>query len=1225
MQTTIPTLGRPISWGRRLMPATIALGLVLAFGFAQTAAAQSASAQSNGPLSFGNNFFVTGDYVVAGAQGLNTNFANDGTTRGTITIPDTNRGIQPGPTANCIINGKPATNCVPAGAQIVAAILYWQTVEKVGQTGSGQNGTFRPLFTPLGQQQPRYPLSGVSISSQSTVSFSSGGCTGSSTGKLVRTYRADVRGYLPLDASGNVLANGTYEIRLPSVGPSTPLTLGATLVLIYRVLSPNVPLNSIVIYDGDFAPGGSLLTMTQTVQGFYDAAESPISRLTHIVGQGKSNKFENVYLNNAPLPSLYGNGLPPFPGFYGGSTGYGWDNTTWTFGANSNPVHDDDASATTMVAPTTSNMGCVSWGAVIFSTTVQNSDNDGLLDVWKKNQGYTDVGTGQHVDLTGATSGQQDVFIQMDHVVALDANGNAVPNGDFTPDPLAVSMVTNAFLANGHGVHLHITDASKTTGIPGANAIPEPAVTDGSASCNGGLCAYPNQPGITTWREGFEFIENQPLNGMTEAQCEASPSTCVRRFPPAQRNSHHYVVFGDTLGAANWGFVGGGLTDPAGKVPGVVVQLNNMVTFHTSRGHGLVANDSVHGNGRVTITGAITNPNLNGTHFVTGVTCQVNPDPTSPNYNQPDCSVSNKALGPYTFTIQIGTSAITQTTVCPAGTVAGASCYTLNTDPNLSVASGQATTGSGFSDLGGKGTLVTLGSWPLAYQTASAKAGTFMHELGHTFALLHGGGDNDNCKSNYQSVMNYMFQTKLLGPSGVLDFSSQKLGTLDETRLGPLTTTAQLGLPLPAIAFSTTRWYDTQPTLAFKAATITSFAINSSVVTFQAVNTFTAGNMVKITGLTSGNYLNGQVLTVLAAGLSGTQFEANFAHVDMHSTADNGIAKTTTKVAIGSAATQHCDGTPLSITDPTTYGYKGGTIPLGIPSELNIPWSGPSLDINFDGKAPGSELPRLFLGYNDWANTDLRQVGAAANEFFGVPGGGFVPGGPGGGFVPGGPGGGFIPGGPGGGFVPGGPGGGFVPGGPGGGFVPGGPGASAELDAAAAVSVTDPPSSLMASEGVSPRTITLTWTEPNFPATEKNNIYRDSHDGNGFVFLTFVNGTAPGTENTFTDTVTCNPSGYAYFVTSVLLNTTVTPSQEQESTPSNTVSTGSDGLLRRIELLVTSQRRTGDRQRPDHVDTDGRLQHGRRRRDHAGREHTCRHRSWPPFQQLHDRPHHIIG
>jgi len=69
MRDNIPTHGT-ISWGRRLMPAAIALGLalMLVLGFAQTAGAQSNSAASaNGPLTFGNNFFVTGDYVVAGA------------------------------------------------------------------------------------------------------------------------------------------------------------------------------------------------------------------------------------------------------------------------------------------------------------------------------------------------------------------------------------------------------------------------------------------------------------------------------------------------------------------------------------------------------------------------------------------------------------------------------------------------------------------------------------------------------------------------------------------------------------------------------------------------------------------------------------------------------------------------------------------------------------------------------------------------------------------------------------------------------------------------------------------------------------------------------------------------------------------------------------------------------------------------------------------------------
>jgi len=39
---------------------------------------------------------------------------------------------------------------------------------------------------------------------------------------------------------------------------------------------------------------------------------------------------------------------------------------------------------------------------------------------------------------------------------------------------------------------------------------------------------------------------------------------------------------------------------------------------------------------------------------------------------------------------------------------------------------------------------------------------------------------------------------------------------------------------------------------------------------------------------------------------------------------------------------------------------------------------------------------------------------------------------------------------------------------------------------------------------------------------------------------------------TFKDTVTCNPNGYKYFVTAVVLNSTVSPPKDQESTPTNT-------------------------------------------------------------------------
>lgn len=76
-------------------------------------------------------------------------------------------------------------------------------------------------------------------------------------------------------------------------------------------------------------------------------------------------------------------------------------------------------------------------------------------------------------------------------------------------------------------------------------------------------------------------------------------------------------------------------------------------------------------------------------------------------------------------------------------------------------------------------------------------------------------------------------------------------------------------------------------------ATITSFSVASNVVTFQGTNNFIGGARVAISGLTSteGQLMNGQTLTVLATGLSGTQFECNVPGLaDIASTPDAGNA-----------------------------------------------------------------------------------------------------------------------------------------------------------------------------------------------------------------------------------------------------------------------------------------------------------------------------------------------
>lgn len=82
--------------------------------------------------------------------------------------------------------------------------------------------------------------------------------------------------------------------------------------------------------------------------------------------------------------------------------------------------------------------------------------------------------------------------------------------------------------------------------------------------------------------------------------------------------------------------------------------------------------------------------------------------------------------------------------------------------------------------------IVTLGGWAKNVGTTTEQAGTFMHELGHTLGLRHGGVDHRGFKPNYLSVMNYFFQNAGLirfGRSHVYDYSRFVLPNLDENNL----------------------------------------------------------------------------------------------------------------------------------------------------------------------------------------------------------------------------------------------------------------------------------------------------------------------------------------------------------------------------------------------------------------------------------------------------------
>lgn len=885
---------------------------------------QSGFAQADPPLSFANNYFLRGDFTVAGAQGMLSNFTTingNSYAVGTITVPDTNPGIKPS-----VITGN-GSNAVPANAEVIAALLYWQTVEKVGvmpgQPGSGENGFFRPVITG-GPAAPGYAISGVSLSSgTNTVSWSSGGCTSGSTGKIIRSYRANVLGALPRDATGNISPNVKYEVRLPGTSSTTPIAVGASLVLIYRILDPNIPLNSIVIYDGDYAPSNTSLIMTQTMQGFYEAAKNAVSRLAHIVGNGKTNKFETVYLNNKALPSFYPKGEPPFPGYYGS-----WDNTVWTFDPDQtyvnlpNPVAEESASVTTQVVPSSNMQGCVSWGASIISTTVKNTDGDGLLDVWKlpkapnnpRRPGYCDAavlegqctqGDANWVDLPGAAPGQKDVFIQLDYMCSqVNANGSCTTgdgtNYSFDPslhnDPNdhnynAVQKVVNAYF--NHGITLHVNPPSANQS--NFHAIPEPYCQDDTTTSPPSLCPFPNSPGtsanlgVVTWPGGFDFLKSQLIDSndptnLTDCATSTPPAYCIPRFQPAAAPSKHYLLLGHAVGVSEWALVGGTLTNVT-QSGNTVTQPGYMVTFTTSSPVGVLdsigtdANgnnipDPACPNGRVTVIGASTNPDLNGTFCISS--------PTNPQGN--------------TFSILIGGGAMKAS-------------YKLATDPNLAVAPGFTGTASGVSDVGGANSYISLGLWgnpafsgqnaqtsPASDgQKASVIAGTIMHELGHGNGLAHGGpaayvaqnqqslqSVTTNCKPNYMSAMSYSRQ---------VDFAPDYSGTILHD-LNESSATGNLNI------VDTTSWYVAWPLKDSSGHTIVD---------------------------TNGN-------------------------------------------PIGSPAKAFCSGLPLPLSAPPSMMRVTG--PANTFSFSNVA----NPDINFD------DLLEDLLGADDWHNLDLAQLDATGAD-----------------------------------------------------------------------------------------------------------------------------------------------------------------------------------------------------------------------------------------------------
>jgi hypothetical protein len=1133
---------------QQLMPLLVLLGLL-------SLATQSAFAQANPPLGFGNNFFVTGDYVVAGAYNMTQKFTTiNGVSYavGTINVPDVNPKGVPNP-------GITGAKSVPPGAQIVAALLYWQTVEKVGAVGSGQNGYFRPLLSG-GPAAPGYLISGTNLTSPGnpTVSWSSGGCSGGSTGKILRTYRADVGGGLPLDPNGNPTANGSFEVRLPSVGNSTPLTLGATLVVIYRLPTgangPNVPLNSIVIYDGDFGQSTGQLTMTQQLKGFYDADHSTVTRLTHIVGSGQSNKFQTVYLGSAnpliKLPAPYGNNLPYFPGWYGT-----WDNPTWTFTSGS-PLAEDSSSATTQVIPSPSNQGCVSWGAVIVSTTVKNGDNDGILDSWKTNHGYCDYSvnpscTGSSdagwVDLTGAAKGQKDVFLQYDYMCS-SVTGPGRCDSNIAKDSLSAVAAASGGNTTYTGTISHQLSAGTHVGIAGfTKPANEGQFTVVSSSSTQLVVNNPNgvaetQPGVATYAipgdPNYSFdprLATDPFDGRTAVE------KVVASYDNENGSSSHHIpivlhaIPGNAI-KENQPNISCTSSDPVSTC----TFPNELGTVGFREGLAQIKNTNIE-----TTTGVIGNC----TPGPGDLTCQpvfqhgkkdsyhyalFSHGVGLPNWFLSDGSIQSVQQTGTTvkFTTKLphGISQIlaqpnyaTATDMaCPLGRVTVVFAVT---NPNLNgtycVLSMPAPTATTFSiSVGGTPTTTTVSYTSKTDPNLGVANGQVTSMSGFSdvggenlvISLGYGGWgppnnpfvDGNQWQDKAGTFMHELGHNMFLTHGGTLYNS--------------------LGNSPP----------DYTPT----------FEVNCKPNLQSNMNYLFQFDLLQVpsqtnpdgTPLMAVDYSEETLPTLVESspqtGVLSSAFYAKTSWFELLSHAGS-----------GSVMPSHCDFTPLLSTDQPTV-----AVPQSPVSDFG--WSSASgLDINFNGTPnPGVPAGDTMHGHDEWDGTpalgevgpapgvDLLQISALGTisavglggEEGGLHGGGGGLHGGGGGLHGGG---GGLHG--------------------GGGGLHGGGGA--EITHEQACSYARPPQNLIAQEEASPRHIDLSWLAPTVCQPVNYNIYRSA--GGTFSQI----GSVPGSQTTFQDTTaTCSPGGYSYRVTAVINNGTPPP-PTLESVPSNIVSTGQNG------------------------------------------------------------------
>ncbi|MCU0250441.1 MAG: hypothetical protein MUE61_09545 [Vicinamibacterales bacterium] len=525
---------------------------LFSLGFALLSA-QPGEAQP-GPLKFFKNYFITGDYAVGGAS-LWQEGAADGKATVQISVPD-----------------------VPEGVDILAAYLYVQTAETVQWSGIHRAKVNGADLGP----------GSSSLAKALNWDLATAPCwsVGWPGGRRMVTYRADVLRFLPVGPDGKLVVgrvDGTnilpaVQVEVPdsgtafgdvdeggteSGGGTGPRAVGASLVVVYR--DPTKPFKAIVIYDGGFTKS-AFSTMNQTIAGFYQASATPAAKMTHIVGDGRPYVSEKVLFDGQVIATN------PFFS----AEGPKWDNPTFPLTATPLPLPAGAASVAVKVAPNGLLSDCLCYSGIVLSTEVQDSDKDGLLDVWESSTTTLYDPNGQplpNLAAMGANKDVKDLFIEIGYM-KIDAEtsygGVLKPAHTHLPTPAALKLMGDAFAKELINVHFDV-GGGYSAGEASAYVIPAglarggEAIDETATVCPPGgpdqpwVCQFSEYPGTVGWKTGFRFLRDQvfsvtPTPPVTnpptpiEDYCGVPGYTCDTRFDRNRKDMFRYALFAHALG-----------------------------------------------------------------------------------------------------------------------------------------------------------------------------------------------------------------------------------------------------------------------------------------------------------------------------------------------------------------------------------------------------------------------------------------------------------------------------------------------------------------------------------------------------------------------------------------------------------------------------------------------------------------------------------------------------